>query len=197
MKMSKNYKSINLGHSIMADCVLSCIKKIMMEPIASAYEPDFVGKPAIGASFDDIIFMDKKATYRKCEISEGSFTATDDVLQCVEMDDSIEITPEFPYNWMYDGTKEQSGFEPFKLTLKCKRLVLCFKDSGEIDAAVGDVYVDNKFVKQADPYINRWIHCNAMIVIDENEAKEHTFELRLSSEELKKKFTILGFGIVE
>ncbi len=187
----------NLGHSIMADCVLSCIKKIMMEPIASAYEPDFVGKPAIGASFDDIIFMDKKATYGKCEISEGSFTATDDVLQCVEMDDSIEITPEFPYNWMYDGTKEQSGFEPFKLTLKCKRLVLCFKDSGEIDAAVGDVYVDNKFVKQADPYINRWLHCNAMIVIDENEAKEHTFELRLSSEELKKKFTILGFGIVE
>jgi len=36
---------------------------------------------------------------------KADLTATDRELQSVEMDQELCVTPEFPYNWMYDGTK--------------------------------------------------------------------------------------------
>ena len=38
------------------------------------------------------------------EIDEGGFTAVDRELQSVEMDAELTPVPQFPYNWMYDGT---------------------------------------------------------------------------------------------
>jgi hypothetical protein len=73
------------------------------------------------------------------KIRTGSFTSTDIELQSVEMDGSLTQTPEFPYNWMYDGSRPQMpGFE---MEITCKSLFLIFKDSGEMDVGKADVFV--------------------------------------------------------
>ena len=47
------------------------------------------------------------------------------------MDDRLELTPEFPYNWMYDATMPENAV--FTISIHCKALVLIFKDSGEVE----------------------------------------------------------------
>ena len=106
-----------------------------------------------------------------------------------------ELTGELPYNWMYDGAKGSS--EPFEMDVECKALVIVMKDSGEVDAATAKVYVDDKLVRDLDPYVNRWCHCNPLIVIDENETAKHHVKVVVDKDDVRNKFTILGFGLVK
>ena len=191
----------NLGHTIMADCLLNLYREISKAVeekgvIDSDYSPElFAGAPAIGCTFDHVKLLDKKDGYEKAVIDCGGFTQTDTVLQSVEMDLDLEMTPEFPYNWMYDGavSKEKSYFE---MKITCKALVLVFKDSGEVDAAKAEIYADGKWVRMADPYVNGWLHTNPLLIFAEPETKEHTVRIEIAEGDEDKKCTILGFGYV-
>ena len=192
----------NLGHTIMADCLLNLYREISKAVeekgvIDSDYSPElFAGAPAIGCTFDHVKLLDKKDGYEKAVIDCGGFTQTDTVLQSVEMDLDLEMTPEFPYNWMYDGavSKEKTYFE---MKITCKALVMVFKDSGEVDAAKAEVYVDGKWVRTADPYVNGWLHTNPLLILSETETREHTVRIEIAEGDKDKKCTILGFGYVE
>lgn len=192
----------NLGHTIMADCLLNLYREISIaveenSVIDSDYRAElFEGAPAIGCTFDEIMLLDKKDGYEQAVIDCGGFTQTDTVLQSVEMDLDLEQTPEFPYNWMYDGavSKEKTYFE---MKITCKALVMVFKDSGEVDAAKAEVYVDGKWVRTADPYVNGWLHTNPLLILSETETREHTVRIEIAEDDKDKKCTILGFGYVE
>ena len=192
----------NLGHTIMADCLLNLYREISIaveenSVIDSDYRAElFEGAPAIGCTFDEIMLLDKKDGYEQAVIDCGGFTQTDTVLQSVEMDLDLEQTPEFPYNWMYDGavSKEKTYFE---MKITCKALVMVFKDSGEVDAAKAEVYVDGKWVRTADPYVNGWLHTNPLLILSETETREHTVRIEIAEGDKDKKCTILGFGYVE
>lgn len=191
----------NLGHTIMADCLLNLYREIVIAVeekgvIDSDYRAElFEGTPAIGCTFDEIMLMDKKDVYDQAVIDCGGFTQTDTVLQSVEMDLDLEQTPEFPYNWMYDGavSKEKTYFE---MKITCKALVMVFKDSGEVDAAKAEVYVDGTWVRTADPYVNGWLHTNPLLIFAESETKERTVRIEIAEGDEDKKCTILGFGYV-
>ena len=191
----------NLGHTIMADCLLNLYREISIAVeekgvIDSDYSPElFAGAPAIGCTFDHVKLLDKKDGYEKAVIDCGGFTQTDTVLQSVEMDLDLKMTPEFPYNWMYDGavSKEKTYFE---MKITCKALVLVFKDSGEVDAAKAKIYADGKWVRTADPYVNGWLHTNPLLIFAEPETKEHTVRIEIAEGDEDKKCTILGFGYV-
>ena len=185
----------NLGHTIMADCLIRVMDKALKNHKAEyTYLPKLDEAPIIGNTFDDIILLDKKDNTGLAKVEEGGFTLTDTVLQSVEMDMDLDMTPEFPYNWMYDGAVCEH--KSFNMTINCKALVIVMKDSGEVDAATAKVYVDGKFVRDLDPYVNRWCHCNPLIIIDEKESAEHRIEVRVDEDEVRNKFTILGFGVV-
>ena len=192
----------NLGHTIMADCLLNLYREISIaveenSVIDSDYRAElFEGAPAIGCTFDEIMLMDKKDAYEQAVIDCGGFTQTDTVLQSVEMDLDLAQTPEFPSNWMYDGavSKEKTYFE---MKITCKALVMVFKDSGEVDAAKAEVYVDGKWVRTADPYVNGWLHTNPLLILSETETREHTVRIEIAEGDKDKKCTILGFGYVE
>lgn len=191
----------NLGHTIMADCLANLYREVIKAVekngvIDSDYRPElFEGAPAIGCTFDDVRLLDKKDGFEKAVIDCGGFTQTDTVLQSVEMDLDLEMTPEFPYNWMYDGavSKEKTYFE---MKITCKALVLVFKDSGEVDAAKAEIYADGKWVRTADPYVNGWLHTNPLLIFAEPETKEHTVRIEIAEGDEDKKCTILGFGYV-
>ena len=196
----------NIGHTIMADCLQYLFERCELREHArlDAFENGLTEEgmllqrlklePVIGGSFENVRLMDKKDVYEGAVIETGDFTATDQELQSVEMDDALNLTPEFPYNWMYDGTKTDA--EAFTLRMNCKALVLIFKDSGEVDVGKAEVFVDGAHVLTADPHINNWQHCNAAILFNNENSEEHTVKIEIAKEDLDKKFTILGFGYV-
>ena len=196
----------NLGHTIMADCLQYLFERCDLSEHArlDAFESGLTEegmlaqqlqmKPAIGKSFEHVRLLDKKDVYDEAKIDAGGFCATDDQLQSVEMDDRLELTPEFPYNWMYDATMPENA--AFTIRIHCKALVLIFKDSGEVDVGKAYVDVDGERRMTADPHINNWQHCNAMIVFNEDESADHTVRIEVAEEDRDKKFTILGFGYV-
>lgn len=194
----------NTGHTIMADCLQYLFER------CDAAEPARVGTfvegmteeqilseklfgPAvIGADFERIFLLDKKNRYVGAKIRTGSFTSTDIELQSVEMDGSLTQTPEFPYNWMYDGSRLQmAGFE---MEITCKSLFLIFKDSGETDVGKANVFVNDVYCMTADPHKNNWLHCNAVLLFWETESRSHKVRITVTEEDQNKKFTILGFG---
>ncbi len=196
----------NIGHTIMADCLQYLFERCELREHArlDAFENGLTEEgmllqrlklePVIGGSFENVRLMDKKDVYEGAVIETGDFTATDQELQSVEMDDALNLTPEFPYNWMYDGTKTDA--EAFTLCMNCKALVLIFKDSGEVDVGKAEVFVDGAHVLTADPHINNWQHCNAAILFNNENSEEHTVKIEIAKEDIDKKFTILGFGYV-
>ena len=154
--------------------------------------------PVIGNSFENIRLLDKKDIYAKAYIDEGGFDSTDTQLQSVEMDDQLSLTPEFPYNWMYDGTKNTLNRVKayFELEMECRALLLVFKDSGEVNVGKAKVYVDGEYHFTADPHINNWQHCNAVIIFNNKTSENHVVRIEIAEEDRDKQFTILGFGYV-
>ena len=82
-------------------------------------------------------------------------------------------------------------FAPDKSLAEAKALMI------GADAGTADVLVDGEFRFTADPHVNNWLHCNAVLVFQEKETAAHTVRIQMSGENLDKKFTILGFGYVE
>lgn len=186
------YHPSNSGHRIMADCLAYLWKQAELLEGEAEQIPE---TPLTGNTFEHVRLLDKKDGYDKAQIRPGGFTATDHVLQCVEMDAVLEPVPEFPFNWHYDGINCAQPY--FEMIIPCRALVLIFKDSGETDAARADVYVDGKYVRTADPFVNGWLHCNPAIIINEPESSSHLVRIELQEADRNKKFTILGFGYCE
>jgi len=184
------YHPTNDGHRVMADC----LGYLFAETAKSIVDHEDIimdQPPIIGNDFVHIHLLDRKDGQSIARIEEGGFVETDTELQMVEMDANPFGTPEFPYNWMHTAS---SGEESFKLTLTSKNLILVFKDSGRQDFGKADIYVDGEHVKTLDPHENNWTHCNAVILYQEQESKEHLVEIRMATEDHNKCFTILGFG---
>lgn len=196
------YHPSNLGHQIMSDCIINLLDVVNAEPSQYEEEVDLEKtEPAIGADFEKVILLDRKEMPRLKSrfgielVSEGSFADTDMDLQRVEMDSEIEPVPEFPYNWCHE--ENAANNDPFVMKITCSKLLLVHKDSGLPNSGVGVVYVDGKKVLEADPLKNGWTHCNAVIIYNGKRTKEHEVRIELAPGMEKKKFTILGFGVVE
>ncbi|MNR59904.1 hypothetical protein D3C85_1812640 [compost metagenome] len=83
------------------------------------------------------------------------------------------------------------------MTLRCKRLLLVYKDSGSSAFGPADISVDGSLVRTADPQQIKWTHCHASLLLNEAESALHTVEIAMADGHADKCFTILGFGVVE
>lgn len=183
------YHPSNLGHTVMADCLLYLLERADGQQLMP--EPSYDVPPQYGVEYANIRLMDRKDTLPGTVVLPGSFTGTDTDLQCVPFDDRQENTPEFPYNWM-----KEPGEEPFRLEVTCSRLVLEFKDTAREDFGCAQVWVDGAPLRVIDPREAGWTHCHTTILFSEENAKRHVVEIRMTPEDQDKKFTILGFGVI-
>lgn len=184
------YHPTNDGHTVMADS----LSYLFSETKNSVMDKDdiTINKiPVIGNYFKDVQLLDRKDNSGVAGIDQGGFWETDVDLQMVEMDANAFTTPQFPNNWMQTAT---SGKESFKMTINSSSLILVFKDSGSIEFGQADIFVDGKHIKTADPHVNNWTHCNAVILYQEDVCREHEVEIKMASGDEDKCFTILGFG---
>lgn len=210
-----SYHPTNVGHRIMADCILHLIK----EADAQCRQKDNlclerIGPP-LGNAFEQVKLLDRN-TYKLIEAEQdreadrfsehrtqvhikcGDFNDIDDDLQAVEMNENLIPTKEFPYNWMYRGDKSEGAkVTPFEMDIVCRSLLIVFKDSAGIDTGCAEVWIDGEKVLYADPHINDWTHCNAAICFKDRERKAYHVEIHMADGQEDKKFTILGFGYVE
>ena len=183
----------NDGHRIMADCIDYFWEKAAEAP-KEAKDAVIDTAPAIGERYRTLLSFDR-SNYKehdavKC-LTEGGFTETDRILQCVEKDDNPQATPEFPDNWM-KVPEEAKG--PFRLRLLCKDLLLVYKDTDSTMFGKIEVRVDGKVTRCIDPREVGWNHCTAYVVYNSDAAAEHEVEISMASEDAEKAFTILGFG---
>ena len=213
------YHPTNVGHRIMADCVLHCIKEA--DKRERQEDTLCLGQitPPKGSAFEQVRLLDRSVyeviqrqqqegsvpgadgdiiSFPQVRIDCGDFTETDEELQAVEMDLNLVPTKEFPHNWMYVGGRgDHDDVAPFAMDIVCTSLLLVFKDSADIGVGCAQVWADGEKVLDADPHINGWTHCNAVICFREKERKSHHVEVRMAKGQADKKFTILGFGYVE
>ena len=186
------YHPANAGHQVMADCLGLLFEAA--DQAAPDQEDIHADKPPfLGDAFKDIRLLDRRNGEGLARISAGGFVETDSDLQMAPLDDQTSATPQFPYNWMHTAA---SGAESFRMELRCKRLILVFKDSGSSSFGKALVRVDGEDILTADPHVNNWTHCNAVILYHEAEAREHRIEITMASGDEDKQFTILGFGVV-
>ena len=184
------YHPSNDGHQIMADC-LDNFWKLADEGETPAEDVDLTKESVIGNRYRALIAFGKDDAAKHVKsLNPGSFTGTDDALQCVEQDANAHTTPEFPDHWMYNGDAEQA--ESFTMTLDCKDLLIVYKDSGDHAFGTAEVLVDGEVTRTINAIEVGWNHCNALIVYTGEEVKEHQVEVRMT--DAAKKFTILGFG---
>lgn len=193
------YHPSNMGHQIMSDCLTNLFAqaqdiqdkdetdKLLAERIAIS---NTYGK---GSDFEAVKLLDAKQLPGGVEIDCGAFCSTDRELQCVELDDRLEQTAQFPDNWHKDA--DENGAFIMKIT--CKALFIINKDSASIDYGSAEVYVDGRYIRTINPHVNGWTHCNPLLVFHEQETAAHTIEVRMAAGDEAKKFTILGFGYVK
>ncbi|MCR5830383.1 MAG: SGNH/GDSL hydrolase family protein [Lachnospiraceae bacterium] len=184
------YHPANIGHTIMADCLINLFEIADKEDASVSDKSDGSRKALRSSDFDEIHLIDRTHNAYGAVIEMGSFSDTDENLQACQMDESIESTPQFPDNWRRNG----KGSEPFRMKIKCKTLLIVYKDSNSKDEGDVDVYVDGKFVRKIDPRAIGWVHCNPFVIIREKEVEEHVVEIKMSEGFTDKNFTILGFG---
>lgn len=188
------YHPSNMGHRIMSDCLSYLFEQADNSKEENDRTKEVLEKnTAIGKRFENIELLDRKKKEKDVVIRCGSYSDTDEDLQKVEMDDILEPVAQFPYNWHYTGENAKC-FEAFEMTITCKALILIYKDSASIDVGKADIYVDGAKVLTADPHINGWVHCNPVIILDEETENSHTIRIQMSQGDENKQFTILGFG---
>lgn len=186
----------NIGHRIMADGIINLIKKAdeaeADEPIDSLAD---IAAP-MGKEFENVELLDRQVNNCGAIIAEGDFDKTDDVIQCVERNMDMAVTPQLPYNWMYRGS-EQVGGRPFTMDVECSALLLIFKDSADNKDGKAKVYVDGEYVLTADPRLVGWTHCDPVIILRGAKKQKHHVEVVMEEDQTARDFTILGFGVVQ
>lgn len=187
------YHPGNAGHVIMADCLAFLFAKAG-EAECDREDIVLAKPPLIGNEFVNVTLLDRSNAAEMVRFSEGGFQDVDRDLQAAEFDDNPHAEPLFPHNWMH---RADSGDAPFIMTLRCKRLLLVYKDSGSSAFGPADISVDGKLVRTADPQQIKWTHCHASLLLNEAGSALHTIEIAMADGQSDKCFTILGFGVVE
>lgn len=181
----------NIGHIIMADCLMQAVDNAAAAPFDEAMDYEEVSALR-SADFEGIHLIDRAQNSFGAVIDCGDFTETDTVLQCCEMNLDAYTTPQFPNNWM-----RRSGDKPFVMDVNCARLVAVIKDSASPSDGSADFFVDGKLVKTINPHDVGWTHCNPQIIVREQTCGQHHIEVKMHPGDEDKCFTILGFGIVQ
>lgn len=186
----------NLGHRIMADCIGHLFQSVDAAAVFGernrSDHDGLTGEAVYGRQYAAVRFFDRRQE-AGIGIQAGGFCGIDRALQMAERNEDRHQTPQFPFNWMHEYG---SGSEPLFLRISCRTLFILIKDSDEPEFGKAGFYVDGRLKETYDPLDVGWIHCNARLLIDEPYAAVHEVQVMMAPGEERKRFTILGFGVI-
>ncbi len=186
------YHPTNLGHRIMADCIQHLYETVNQE-VSATNDISLDLEPVYGTRFKDIVRFDRRDADAFAKITTCGFDKKDLQIQWVERNMDLELSPVFEDNWKNEGTKDAF----FQMDIRCKKLLVVMKDSGDSSFGKVDVFVDGKFLKTLDPLVVGWNHSTALIIVDQTETAEHEICFKMHPQDEDKCFTIQGFGVIQ
>lgn len=206
------YHPTNDGHRIMSDCLLHLFGTVR-EQVAGTVGSQAAGadpwselpnQGIIGTEFSDLKRYDRAKLPAEAVVRPGAFDKMDTSVPAAEFDLNQVASKMFTDNWHYDGSAWKYAGEDekdFVLQVTCKSAILVYKDEGSAEYGAAEVYVDGNYVRTLDPLEVGWLHCNTAVILSHGESEAratvHEIRVRMRQGDEKKKFTILGFGIVD
>ncbi len=189
------YHPTNTGHRIMADGLINIFK--IADESEDEADLDITGiTPPKGGEFEGVYLVDRfniDSAPAVISYDKGVFGINSPEVQAVERNMDLSVTPEFAGNWFYDGKSDSDVV--FRARMKFSALLIGYMDSASPEVGCAEVYVDGEKKLDIDPHIIGWQHANALIAFRGGPAKERDVEIRIPEKD--KRFTILGFGIVD
>ena len=185
MFFSDEYHPTGFGHKIMADSLLYLIdqkQEKATDEIAQLPE-----KTVYGVDFEQMHMLTAK-TDTEGLVQTGDFNGTDTALQHTpHMKEAV-----FADNWMH---AKDAGNSPFQAKLNCRNILLNYKTGNDASFGKASVYIDGEFVTEVSGYDKGgWNNSNIILVLDEQETKEHMLEVKMSEGEEARAFTIQCIG---
>lgn len=188
---SKDYYTDNVhptkkGHELQADCLMNLISKTDTASLDEKNElpkneycsaPTFVGLKKIFGDSEDV------------KITAGGFKSVDISGQIVSKTQKTN----FPENWFHQPGK---AGDSFVMNINCKNLIFVYQKHGTWDNLLfgsAEVYVDGVLVNTFDG-TGGWNNAVTEVIIDENQCKNHTVEVKMAPGSEKKGFAILSMG---
>ncbi|WP_026835740.1 SGNH/GDSL hydrolase family protein [Eubacterium xylanophilum] len=185
------YHPTNDGHKVMADCLIELFKRVDAEETADK-DFDFDIDPYYGCEFKNVILVDKTNADKYIKADIVGYDADDDDVQRCEKNMDVFVTSAMPNFW---SKKLGDTSAKFEFDVKCKNILAIIKDSASNDFGKVDVFVDDKLRLTVDPLEVGWSHCNAHVVLNEEETADHHVSVRMHPGDEEKRCTLHGFGV--
>ncbi len=192
------YHPTNAGHKLTADCIMNLFDTIDAEDpevdnitdVASfdVYKTDaFTNTTLMGpTTIEDLL---TQANSSLTAFNAGGFSSTDTETGKFLYGDKGE---KFPTNWMHTA---ESGAESMTATVNCKNLLVVYKLSSSDKTGAAELWVDGvKKVTMNGHNKDGWNNATTALAFSEEEAAEHTIEIKMAEGSEEKEFTLLALG---
>lgn len=186
----------NQGHQLMADCIMELMDQIDKEDAEADNITDVNAmKPVKTAAYQGIQMIDASTEIGGAitSIEAGGFSERDrDVPNFGYAYKDGKDAPWFPDSWLHTAT---SGNDALKISLSCKTLMLVYKQNSQSTYGSADLYIDGVKKTTLNCYnASGWNNGTVYLALTEEEAAEHTIELRMASGSEGKKFSLYAIG---
>lgn len=180
------YHPTDLGHAVMADCVLYAVDQVLAAP-AAEQDIDLTVKPAYSNAYEGIRTVYADGDNAAIALERGGFS----------MDDSTSYT-NLPVgrvcgkNFHHIGS---AGNAPMTFTATFRNLLISYRDTNNVQFGKADVYVDGVKLRTLKGWrTGGWGQSVTDLIFSESEAREHTVTICMAEGDEDKKFTITCIG---
>lgn len=179
------------GHTLMCDSLMNLLKTV--DNAKKDKKVNVPSENAVKKALTNVVRI--LGDDANVKISKGSFDSTDASCQTLKKTNKSD----FPVNW--HKKQNSSSSEPLVLNLKCKTFILTYKVQGNwMPEKFGkaEVYVDGKLAGTYDGGAKGgWNNCEARVLFNGTEAREHKIEIKMHPDSEKLGFTIVAMGYIE
>lgn len=192
------YHPTNAGHSLMASCIENLFDTIAAEEedednigdlseLSPKKTDAYAGTTMMGPETITELLAAQDSSL--VSFDAGGFSKTDGTTGTYLYDSSKQ---KFKTNWMH-GT--DSSAEALTATVNCKNLLVVYKLSNAAATGTAELYVDGEKKVTMNGYNkDGWNNATTVQAFNEEEAKEHTIEIRMAEGNEDKEFTLLALG---
>lgn len=188
----------NDGYQLMSDCIMNLMDTVDKADKDTDNITDIDAMaPLKTSAYQGIKIIDSKTTTEDVEIIDfidvGSFAETDSATGSFQYTyNGKEGAAKFPNNWMH--TRE-NGNTALTIKATCKTLMFVYKLSNSKTFGSADLYIDGEKKATLDGYDSSgWNNGKVFVAMTDDEAAEHTIELKMKDGDEEKNFTLLAIG---
>ncbi|MBO4472072.1 MAG: SGNH/GDSL hydrolase family protein [Clostridia bacterium] len=180
---SDEYHPTSLGHRIMADCLMQAVTEAAEAETDAAQDVDV--KPVYGTDFMGLktIFGDTQT--EEYTVDRGGFPGSDSGSYHNQ-----------PVGWVcgknfYHNVKDP--MDPLSVRGVFRKCLVAWKATNSTSFGAAEILIDGRVVMTVRGGEGKWGQSEVVLVLDDQEAAEHTLEIRVTEE--GKAFTVTAIGL--